>query len=148
MEYTQAKIKDIFVDFLKMFRDEYGELKYRTLVSQLPAKGSKSVVVDFQNLNAYNTEIATNLMTEPDLYFKEFDGAALEALAIEDPMYSDKVKKELHVRIRDLTDPLSLRDVTKTSLNRLIMVKGMVVRTSELRPLSVRAAFRCSEGHI
>src|SRR5487761_1303447 len=148
MEYTQAKIKDIFVEFLKMFRDEYGELKYRTLVAQLPAKGAKSVVVDFQNLLAYNTEIATNLIREPDLYFKEFDGAALEALAIEDPIYADRVKKEMHVRIRELTDSLSLRDVTKTNLNTLIMVKGMVVRTSELRPLAVRAAFRCSEGHI
>jgi replicative DNA helicase Mcm len=148
LEYTQAKIKDIFVEFLKMFKDEYGELKYRNAISQLPAKGGRSVTVDYQNLLANNTEIATNLIREPELYLKELDGAALETLSIEDPMYADKVKKELHVRIRDLTDTLSLRDVTKTNLNSLIMVRGMVVRTSELRPLAVRAAFKCSEGHI
>ncbi|HKW05303.1 MAG TPA: ATPase, partial [Nitrososphaerales archaeon] len=148
MEYTQAKIKDIFVEFLKMFQDDAGELKYRTIISQLPARSGKSVVIDFQDLLAYNTEIATNMVKEPDMYLKEFDGAVHEALAIEDPKFADSVKKELHVRIRDLTDPLSLRDVTKTNLNTLIMIRGMVVRTSELRPLAVRAAFRCSEGHI
>ena len=30
----------------------------------------------------------------------------------------------------------------------MIMVAGMVTRTSELRPLAVNAAFRCSNRHV
>lgn len=148
MEYTPAKIKDTFVDFLKTFKDARNELKYRTLVSQLPAKGGISIIIDYPDLLSYNTEIATNLVKEPDLYLGAFDEAVVETLSIEDPIYADKTRKEIHARMRELTDPISLRDVAKLQLNTLIMVRGMVVRTSELRPMAVLAAFRCSNQHI
>ena len=148
MEYTDAKIKDIFVEFLKGYKDENNELKYRTQISQLPARGGKSVVVDYPDLLSYNMEIATNLIKEPDVYLKSFNQAAIETLSIENPVYSDNVRKEFHVRIRELTDRVSLRGVTKNELNMLIQVAGMVTRSSELRLLATRAAFRCSNQHI
>jgi replicative DNA helicase Mcm len=148
MEYTPAKIKDILIDFLKTYKDLRNELKYRTLISQLPARNGISIVVDYPDLLAYNTEIATNLVKEPELYLKAFDEAAVETLAIEDPVYADKARKETHVRIRELTDPVSLRDVSKLQLNTMIMVRGMVVRSSELRPMAVVAAFRCANQHL
>jgi DNA replicative helicase MCM subunit Mcm2 (Cdc46/Mcm family) len=148
MEYTQAKVKDILVDFLKEVKDAEGELKYRTMISQLPSKNAKSVIVDFSDLAQYNTEIAKNLVKEPESYLKAFDEASIEILNLYDPVYADEVKKELHVRIRNLTDPISLRTVKKTELNMLIMVRGMAVRTSELKPLAVLAAFRCPNNHL
>ncbi|MHB1908779.1 MAG: minichromosome maintenance protein MCM [Nitrososphaerales archaeon] len=148
MEYTEAKVKDIFVDFLKTFKDFRNELKYRILISQLPSREGISVLVDYSDLLAFNTDIAINLVKEPELYLRAFDEAAIETLSIEDPVYAEKNKKEIHIRIRDLTDPLSLRDVAKSQLNTLIMVRGMVVRSSELRPMAVLAAFRCTNMHI
>ena len=148
MEYTEAKVKDIFVDFLKTFKDFRNELKYRILTSQLPSRQGISVLVDYSDLLAFNTDIAINLVKEPELYLKAFDEAAIETLSIEDPVYAEKNRKEIHIRIRDLTDPLSLRDVAKSQLNTLIMVRGMVVRSSELRPMAVLAAFRCTNMHI
>src|SRR5579862_6575471 len=118
-EYTQAGIKDIFVDFLKMFKDQRNELKYRSMVSQLPAEGKTSLVIDFPDLLSYNTEIATNLIKEPETFVSAFDEAAVETLSIEDPIYADKRKKEIHVRIRNLTDPISLREVAKAQLNTM-----------------------------
>ena len=147
-EYTPAKIKDIFVDFLKTFKDTKNDLKYRTLVSQLPSRNGISVIVDYQDLNSYDTRIATFLLKEPELYLKAFDEAAVEALKIENPVYADQARKEIHVRVKELTDPVSLREVAKLQLNTLIMVRGMVVRSSELRPMAVVAAFRCANQHI
>lgn len=147
-EYTPAKIKDIFVDFLKTFKDTKNDLKYRTLISQLPSRNGISVIVDYQDLNSYDTRIATFLLKEPELYLKAFDEAAVEALKIENPVYADQARKEIHVRVKELTDPVSLREVAKLQLNTLIMVRGMVVRSSELRPMAVVAAFRCANQHI
>ena len=93
------------------------------------------MVVDYSDLLAYNMEIATNLIKEPDAYLKSFDQAAIETLSIENPVFSDSVRKELHVRIRALTDRISLRGVTKDKLNVLIQVPGMVTRTSDFDPL-------------
>jgi len=148
LEYTDAKVKDIFVEFLKGFKDAKNELRYRTAISALPGENRKSIVVDYPDLLSYNTDLATSLLRQPELFLRAFDLAALETLAIENPVYADKIKKELHVRIRELTDRISLRGVTKENLNMLILVAGMVTRTSELRPLAVTAAFRCSSGHV
>jgi replicative DNA helicase Mcm len=148
LEYSESKIKDLFVEFLKTFKDNKNELKYRIQISQLPAKNGKSVVVDFPDLLVYNTDLATELVRNPALYLKSFDSAALETLNTENPIYADKISRELKVRIRQLTDRTSLRDVTKSQLNMLIMVAGMVTRTSELKPLAVNAAFVCPNGHV
>ena len=88
-----------------------------------------------------------SLVNQPELFLSSFDDAAVETLDIENPVYADKIKKELRVRLRDLSDRTSLRGVTKNELNKLILVAGMVTRTSELRPLAVNAAYRCFNGH-
>ena len=148
MEYSEAKVKDIFVDFLKSHKDASGELKYRIQISQIPVKGSSSVIIDYSDLERFDTDLATSLVKEPDLFFKAFDSAAVETLNVENPSYADRIGRELRVRIRELPDRISLRGVNKNLLNTLIQVAGMVTRTSELRPLAVNAAFRCVNLHI
>ena len=148
MEYSEARVKDLFEEFLGSYKDERNELKYRTQISQLPARQSKSVVVDYPDVERYDTDLAASLVKEPDLFLKSFDQAALEILNLFNPVYGDRIRKELHVRLRELADKMPLRGVTKNELNKLIMVSGMVTRTSELRPLAVNAAYRCSNGHL
>jgi replicative DNA helicase Mcm len=148
LEYTEAAVKDLFVSFLKSYRDEEGELKYRDQISSLPAAGRKSVVVDYPDLLSYNTDLAISLIREPDAFLKSFDDAAFESLSIENPEYAESIRKELKVRTRQLTDKIKLRSVTKSQLNTMILVSGMVTRTSELRPMAITAAFRCPNYHI
>jgi replicative DNA helicase Mcm len=148
VEYSEAKVKDIFVDFLKSYKDEDGELKYRIEISQIPGKGSRSVIVDYPDLERFDTDLSTSLVKEPEQFLGAFDNAAVETLNVENPIYADKAGREIRVRIRELPDRISLRGVTKNQLNTLIQVAGMVTRTSELRPLAVNAAFRCSNQHI
>ena len=104
--------------------------------------------MDYPDVEKYDTDLATSIVQQPDLFLKSFDDAALEILNLYNPAHADKIRKELHVRLRELTDRISLRRVTKEQLNSMIMVAGMVTRTSELRPLAVNAAFRCSNRHI
>jgi replicative DNA helicase Mcm len=133
---------------LKSYKDQLGELKYRIEISQIPATGSKSVIVDYPDLERFDTDLSTSLVKAPEQFLEAFDGAAVETLNVENPIYADSAGKEIRIRIRDLPDRLSLRGVTKNQLNTLIQVAGMVTRTSELRPLAVNAAFRCANLHI
>ncbi len=148
MEYSEAKVKDFFVDFFKGYKDDLGELKYRIEISEIPAKASRSVVVDYPDLERFSTDLSTSLVKAPEQFLEAFDRAAVETLNVENPIYADRNGKEIRVRIRDLPDRISLRGVTKNQLNTLIQVAGMVTRTSELRPLAVNAAFRCANQHI
>src|SRR5438309_4702588 len=96
-ELTDARVKDELVNFLKTFRDNRRELKYRTQISQLPAKGGKSVLVDYSDLLAYDTQMATEVIGEPEHYLSAFNEASTETLDIENPEYSDKIRKEMRV---------------------------------------------------
>ncbi|MGA2875131.1 MAG: LAGLIDADG family homing endonuclease [Nitrososphaerales archaeon] len=148
MEYSEAAVQDKLGQFLRGFEDDRRELKYRIQISNLAATQGKSIIVDYPDVEKYDTDLATSIVQQPDLFLKSFDDAALEILNLYNPAHADKIRKELHVRLRELTDRISLRAVTKEQLNTMIMVNGMVTRTSELRPLAVTAAFRCSNRHI
>ena len=68
-------------------------------------------------------------------------------LSTENPGYASEIKKSLTVRLRGVTDRVNLRKVDTSHLDKMIAFAGMLVRTSELRPLLVDAAFVCPDGH-
>jgi replicative DNA helicase Mcm len=145
---TQAKIKDEFIDFLKMYRGEGGEYKYRSTISSMPGEGKTSATVSFQDLLSYNVQLATELMSEPSLYIAILGEAVCEVLAIEDPEYAYKEKLLIRARINDLTDSTPLRALRAKYLQRLVSIEGLVTRSSELIPLPLIAAFRCPKEHV
>ena len=108
---------------------------------------SKSLVVDFEDLLMYDLDIANRLRNEPDEVLPSFIKATYEGLRVENPDYAERIRKDIQVRIRNLTDKLSLRQITTEHLNKLVSVNGMVVRASELKPLALEATFRCTKGH-
>jgi len=93
-------------------------------------------------------DVANRLRNEPDDIIQCFIKATYEALRAENPDYAERIRKDIQVRIRNLTDKLSLRQITTEHLDKLVSVNGMVVRASELKPLALEAAFRCTKGHI
>ena len=121
---------------------------YRTRISQLVSTEGKSLVVDFGDLQRYNGDLANKVLLEPDSALAAFRTAAFETMRSENALYADRVKRELVVRIRAITDQVLLRRVDTSYLDRMLSVAGMVVRTSELRPLMTQAAWTCPSGHL
>ncbi|MEM3437030.1 MAG: minichromosome maintenance protein MCM [Nitrososphaerales archaeon] len=144
---TPAKLAEALEFFLKTFKDKNSKLKYRIRLSQMVSLSSKSLVVDFEDLLMYNLDIANKLQNEPDEVLPSFIKATYEALKVENPDYAERIRKDIQVRIRNLTDKLSLRQITTEHLDKLVSVSGMVVRTSELKPLALEATFKCTKGH-
>lgn len=140
-------LSELFEEFLRGFEDKDGERKYQVQLAQLAASGKKSVVVDYEDLIHFNTDLAESLLKEPDRALKECKTAAFEVLSTENPGYAGEIKKSLTVRLRGVTDRVNLRKVDTSHLDKMIAFAGMLVRTSELRPLLVDAAFVCPDGH-
>jgi replicative DNA helicase Mcm len=103
--------------------------------------------VDYEDLIHYNTDLAESLLKDPDKALKECKSAAFEVLSTENPGYAAEIRRSLTVRLRGVTDRVNLRKVDTTHLDKMIAFAGMLVRTSELRPLLVDAAFVCPDGH-
>ena len=57
-----------FQEFLRTFQPEKGEYKYRKRLGQLRSLGQHYVVVDFEDLVAYDSELARLLVDKPDEY--------------------------------------------------------------------------------
>jgi replicative DNA helicase Mcm len=141
-------MSEMFEDFLKSVIDRSGTNVYRSKISELIATEGKSLVVDFGDLLRYNDELANRVLLEPDSSLGSFKVAAFETMRSENPAYADRVKKELTVRIRGIPDLVPLRKVDTSYLDRMLAVSGMVVRTSELRPLMTSAAWLCPSQHL
>jgi len=145
---ASGKMSEMFEDFLKSVIDRSGTNVYRSRISEMIATEGKSLVVDFGDLLRYNDELANRVLLEPDSSLGSFKVAAFETMRSENPVYADRVKKELTVRIRGIPDLVPLRKVDTSYLDRMLAVSGMVVRTSELRPLMTTAAWLCPSQHL
>ncbi|MDG6911020.1 MAG: minichromosome maintenance protein MCM [Nitrososphaerota archaeon] len=145
---TSGKLSEQFEDFLKSVLDRDGAPVYRGKISQLITTEGKSLVVDFGDLLRYNNDLANRLLTEPDSSLASFKIAAFETMRSENALYADRVKRELTVRLRNLPDLVPLRRVDTSYIDRMLAISGMVVRTSELRPMMTEAAWVCPSGHL
>ena len=145
---ASGKLSEQFEDFLKSVSDKAGNPVYRGKISQLISSEGKSLVVDFGDLLRYNSDLANRVLLEPDSSLASFRIAAFETMRSENALYADRVKRELTVRLRGLTDLVPLRKVDTSYIDRMLAVSGMVVRTSELRPLMTEAAWACPSGHL
>jgi replicative DNA helicase Mcm len=145
---ASGKLSEMFEDFLKSVTDRAGNEVYRTKISQLVSTEGKSLVVDFGDLLKYDNDLANTILLRPDSSLAAFKTAAYETMRSENALYADRVKRELSVRIRAIPDLVPLRRVDVSYLDKMLAVSGMIVRTSELRPLMTSAAWVCPSGHV
>ena len=146
-EQTHASIADSFEHFLKNFKSKTGELKYRSLISNMVSDNNESLLIDFKDILQYDEQLSRQLIDDPDSILLDFNKASLNALYSENPEYADAIRDTLQVRIHSLLESVPLRNITTDVLHKLIAVDGMVVRTSELKPRVLVACFICKHGH-
>jgi len=131
-----------FQEFLRTFQKEKGEYKYRKRLGQLSGSGQCYIAVDFEDLMAYDSDLAKLLVGKPEEYLPYVERSAWAQLKIEDPGYAELVKK-VKVRFRRLPERFSLRRVGEEHLGKLLLLDGIIVRATPVRPLITRAAFQC-----
>jgi replicative DNA helicase Mcm len=134
-ETLTADPEALFLDFFKMD-------KYRERISSMAVAGSKSFVVDFDELLAAEPKLAQQLMDKPDEYLEYANRAAKAQLQIEEPEYAEEIRN-VTVRFRGLPEATPLRILGSKHIGKLVMLEGIVVRASPARPMVMEAAFKC-----
>ncbi|MEM3185896.1 MAG: LAGLIDADG family homing endonuclease [Conexivisphaerales archaeon] len=134
--------------FLRSFRSSDGSIKYISRIDRMIADGGSSVIIDYEDLLSFDAELATVLIENPDSILRYFRDAAIQVVRTENLSYAERVEDQLQVRISGLIDRLPLRGVSAKYLDRLVSISGMVVRTSEVKPRAVVAAFRDPQDHV
>lgn len=145
---SAGSITEQFDLFLRSFKSPDGSYKYISRIDRMIADGQTSVVVDYEDLLSFDEPLATELRENPDRVLKLFKDAALQVVRTENVSYAESIERELRVRVAGVTDKLPLRGVSAKHLDKLVSINGMVVRTSEIKPRALIAAFICPKEHV
>ena len=137
MEQKQATI-DPQERFLEFFKKE----RYRQRIRNMALTGKESITVDFEELFAYDQALAEKLLEKPDDFLQHADNAAYAQLGIEDQEYAEKMEKTT-VRITQLLGTEQLRKLGSKQMGKLVMIEGIVVRATPVRPMVMQASFKC-----
>ncbi len=143
---TESAYADELKEFLRAFRDKDGNLKYSERIKEM-VKGKNSLLVDYIDFSTFNPVLAKELTTNPDEVLAAFRRAVLEKLEQTQPDYAKEISDSIKVRIGNYTVPKGLREINAELINKLVSVSGMVVRTSEVKPLAKKVIYRCDQGH-
>ncbi len=134
--------KEQLVDPQERFLDFFKKDKYRQRISQMAITGKTSITIDFEELYAFDQALAEQLLNRPDDYLQHAGNSAYAQLRIEDADYSEKTDK-VSIRIRQLLGKEVLRKLGSRNMAKLVMIEGIVVRATPVRPMVLQGAFKC-----
>ncbi len=102
-----------------------------------------SLTIDYIDFDSFDPILAKEITHNPDEMFEAFSGAVLSILKEIHPDYADEIRDNLRVRIGNYTVQKGLREINAEIIDKLIGVSGMVVRSSEVKPLARKIGYRC-----
>ena len=143
---TPSRLQDIVKEFLSRFKDNSGYYKYVDEIDQMMAKRIQYIVVNFNDLVSHEV-IESAFNTDPDGILHAFHGAIYDILKEKFPEYAEKTFHDIRVRISNYAVQRSLREVNAEVIGKMISVSGMVVRSSEIKPLAKELVYICPDGH-
>ena len=138
----QDTFEEAFTRFIEDFIDNQERYKYDQAIGEMPGKDTKSLVIDFTDLYGFDMELARNILDDPESLTPIFESVVRSKLRTRDPLYAESLDR-INVRYRNLPAETPLRRIGAEHISRLIMVHGIIVRSSSVTPLVVRATFRC-----
>ena len=130
------------VDPQQLFQEFFKKEKYRQRIAQLAITGKNSVIIDFEELYGFDQALAEQILNRPEEYLQHAGKGAYEQLRIEDSEYAEKIEKII-IRVVELLGKEQLRKLGSRQMAKLIMVEGIVVRATPVRPMVLVGAFKC-----
>jgi replicative DNA helicase Mcm len=144
---SRNRLQDQVKEFLSQFKDKSSSYKYVDEIDQMMAKKTQYIVVDYNDLVSH-PEIESIFNVDPDEILRAFSGAIKDILKERFPQYAEKIRYDIRARISNYPSQRSLREVNAEVIGKMISVSGMVVRSSEIKPLAKELVYICPDRHI
>ena len=142
-QQTAAALANDLEKFLKSFKDRDSNYKYFDRINNMMASGAQSLMVDYIDLDSYSPVLAKEITHKPDEHLEAFNEAVLSVLREIHPDYEQEIRDKIRVRIGNYTVQKGLREINADLIDKLVSISGMVVRSSEVKPLAKKVAYRC-----
>lgn len=145
-----------FEDFFRFYQELPGVFKYRAIIHDLYANPKKGIIgvvlyVTFEDVADYDPRLSNELMILPESTLEYAVEAMKNLLRIEAGGTIDETL-EYHVRLATSTEAPSfhvqLRSLLKSNLDKLVHVRGIVVKMGPPKPQVITATYECQDcGH-
>ncbi|KAH7517765.1 hypothetical protein FEM48_Zijuj09G0099100 [Ziziphus jujuba var. spinosa] len=140
-------VKAAIVRFLKNFRDqpftsesEYlTEGKYIETIKRVLEVEGDSLDVDARDVFDYDSDLYAKMVRYPLEVLAIFDIVLMEMVPIISPLF----EKHIQTRIYNLKTSTSMRNLNPSDIERMVSLKGMIIRCSSIIPEIREAIFRC-----
>ena len=134
-----------FEDFYRLFQEKPGVYKYQDQVNNILSKGGNALFILYEDLLAYDPQIAELLKNDPESLIEETVEAFKKILKFQGATITDQ-KYFVRVTTKDKNSPLfiHLRRLRAKDIDKLVWSKGILVRSSTIRPKLLKATFECS----
>src|SRR5919109_5688101 len=93
--------EDVLQDFFRSFLSDETGSKYRKRLGQVAVTSGKSLVIDFEDLIAFDPALARSVGEKPDDFIGYASSAATAQMRVEDPEYAEAVGR-IFARFRRL----------------------------------------------
>lgn len=140
---TESALVNDVEEFLRAFKDRSGNYKYFDRINNMMAINSTSLIVDYIDFDTFKPYLAKKITHDPDEMLEAFNKAVFTILYEIHPDYAEEIQNNIKVRIGNYTVQKGLREINAEAINKLLGVSGMVVRTSEVKPLAKKIGYKC-----
>jgi len=144
--HTKSALADKVKEFLTQYKDPAGSFSYVEQIDQMVVKQTTYIVVDFNDLVSVPF-IESKFRESPDEILTAFRKAIFEMLKERNPEYAEKIEHDIRARIANFPGERSLRQINSDVITKMISVSGMVVRSSEVKPLAKELTYKCLANH-
>ncbi|XP_024166400.1 DNA replication licensing factor MCM4 [Rosa chinensis] len=147
---TNISVNDVklaIIRFLKNFRDQsqnsesdyLTEGKYIEAIKRILEMEGDSLDVDARNVFDYDSDLYAKMVRYPLEVLAIFDIVLMELLPVINPLF----EKHIQTRIFNLKTSTSMRNLNPSDIERMVSIKGMIIRSSSIIPEIREAIFRC-----
>ena len=144
--FSQSGLSDKVKEFLTQYKSKNRMYSYVEEIDQMMSKRAKFIVVDYNDL-VTEPKIESIFNEQPDEVLDAFSRAINEILQERFTQYAEKIKDETRVRIVNYPVQRSLRQINAEVISKMTSVSGMVVRSSEVKPLAREIIYVCPDNH-
>ena len=131
-----------FVEKFESFYSDALREKINKLLTDYPAQ--KSLLVDFEDLEKYDRELADILVRQPDTLINAAELALVQSQEVVFKNAHPDVAFEPHVRFFNLPDSgLLIQDISSRNIRELLSVKGVITKRGPILHKVKVAVYKC-----
>jgi replicative DNA helicase Mcm len=133
-----------FEDFYRLFEDKPGIYKYQEQINDIISKNSNDLTIFYEDLLAFDPQLAELLKKDPESLLEEAINAFKNVLKFQG---SKAIDQDYFVRISTIDEKsaltIPLRGLRAKHIDTFVSFKGILIRSSPIRPKLIDATFEC-----